>query len=296
MRSLGLNDTFIQNTPPIDPAVVIDYGHVDGIPIGFCVHSNLAFLRHCPTLEWYAGFYRDLYWQEKSTPDRLALKDAQRKARSRVADITAVLTLPPAPDILDFGCGHGFGSALLVEYYGGRAFGIEPSDKARPVAAAQGVDIVGAGIDELGVRQFDLISLIQVLEHQPHPAETLATLARHLRPGGRFAVQVPDLDKLKSVSIPHCLCYSPRALWLLFAAIGFRVEAIHQPRNTNVTVIAGRDVEAVALPAAKSRVAFEELHARYAVPPLGQRLAIQGRRWRKLAYIHADRLRSRIAP
>lgn len=97
--------------------------------------------------------------------------------------------------ILDAGCGKGRHLALASEFGADRAVGI---DVGLAVEAARantrdrdGVDIVQADLRHLPLRaRFDLIYCVGVLHHLPDPGEGLASLARHLAPGGRIHVWV----------------------------------------------------------------------------------------------------------
>ncbi|MCK1667873.1 class I SAM-dependent methyltransferase [Bradyrhizobium sp. 153] len=54
------------------------------------------------------------------------------------------------------------------------------------------------------LKRYDLILLLDVLEHLPDPSETLQNLAKVLKPGGRVIVSVPNVAHF-SVSIPLLL-------------------------------------------------------------------------------------------
>jgi 2-polyprenyl-3-methyl-5-hydroxy-6-metoxy-1,4-benzoquinol methylase len=67
------------------------------------------------------------------------------------------------------------------------------------------VSIIGP-IDEAltQLKTYDLILLLDVLEHLPDPAATLRNLSKHLEAGGHIIVSVPNVAHL-SVSIPLLL-------------------------------------------------------------------------------------------
>ncbi|MEM6487061.1 MAG: bifunctional 2-polyprenyl-6-hydroxyphenol methylase/3-demethylubiquinol 3-O-methyltransferase UbiG [Pseudomonadota bacterium] len=95
--------------------------------------------------------------------------------------------------VLDLGCAGGF-MAEAIAAKGGRVTGIDPAADAiaaaRAHAAEGGLDIrydVGVG-EALPYPddQFDLVVCVDVLEHVESVPQTLAEVARVLRPGGMF--------------------------------------------------------------------------------------------------------------
>lgn len=103
------------------------------------------------------------------------------------------LRLPGDAAILDAGCGSGGNLAMLAGFGPLQAMEVDPEARAR--AAALGLCPVHAGrlpdtvpFDDAG---FDLVCLLDVLEHVADDQAALARLARLLRPGGRMLVTVP---------------------------------------------------------------------------------------------------------
>lgn len=219
--------TFAQTTPPIDLKAVVPFGEfvADGesLPIGYCERSNLAFLQSCPTEAHYARMYSDEYWQ---APAFVEHERHRAKSANRVGRLLSLgIALPKAPKILDCGAGYGYGGALLAEKLNGAAVGIEPSTHAARIAASNGLPIIGKTATDIRGK-YDLIALIQVLEHQPHPDKLLRALADALTPNGILFVDVPDLDGVKSVNVKHPICFSPRALILLLNHCGLKAVAM----------------------------------------------------------------------
>jgi SAM-dependent methyltransferase len=105
-----------------------------------------------------------------------------------IKDVLDVAAPPPGARVLDVGCGDG---KLLdaMQASGWTTSGIEPaSDRAfrrheRLFAVPESA-------------QFDLMVLIQVLEHVASPLQLLRQLAAASRPGGHLLLSVPRLDTL----------------------------------------------------------------------------------------------------
>jgi SAM-dependent methyltransferase len=95
--------------------------------------------------------------------------------------------------VLDVGCSGG----LLLEYavaQGWRGVGVEPSDLAAAEARAHGLNVHSSLYQDVDLPpgSFDVVHSKQFLEHIPDPVGFFAWAARLLRPGGVFAVHIPN--------------------------------------------------------------------------------------------------------
>ena len=108
----------------------------------------------------------------------------------------AIRRLCLAGDVLDVGCFRGDFLAGLPPRY--RRFGIEPSAPAARIASDRGVLILGRTLEEASIAgpTFDVITLFDVIEHLPNPAEALARVASWLRPGGAVIVATGNTESL----------------------------------------------------------------------------------------------------
>lgn len=96
-------------------------------------------------------------------------------------------------DVLDVGCGGGILSEAMAAR-GARVVGIDMAEKPLKVArlhlleSRREVDYRFASVESLAAERpasFDIVTCMEVLEHVPDPASTVAACARLLRPGGR---------------------------------------------------------------------------------------------------------------
>lgn len=115
---------------------------------------------------------------------------ARRRILERVLD---GLSLPADASILEAGCGTGGNLAMLARHGRLRAFEID--DGARVMANKRRVTDVAAGalpepIPFEGER-FDLIAMLDVLEHVEDDRGALVNLRKRLKPGGRLLLTVP---------------------------------------------------------------------------------------------------------
>jgi SAM-dependent methyltransferase len=135
---------------------------------------------------------------ERIVYDRMAELDSRhwwyRARRDILASlIERKLALPDSPRILEIGCGTGHNLEMLQRF--GHADGIEIDPAARAVASERlGRPIGDAPLPALaGVEDgaYDLVAILDVLEHVEEDRAALESIARKLKPGGRILITVP---------------------------------------------------------------------------------------------------------
>jgi GT2 family glycosyltransferase/2-polyprenyl-3-methyl-5-hydroxy-6-metoxy-1,4-benzoquinol methylase len=106
-------------------------------------------------------------------------------------------TLARGADVLDLGCGVGYGTRMLARA-ARRVVGVDVSPEALAHAgrAYGGERMAFLGADArrlpLAGRSFDLVVCLEMLEHVREQDAVLAEAARVLRPGGRLVVSTPN--------------------------------------------------------------------------------------------------------
>lgn len=154
--------------------------------------------------------------------------------------------------ILEIGCGTGSNIAMLQAF--GSVDAVEPDDGARELAARRsGLAIRGGYLPdgvELADGHYDLIVLLDVLEHIPEDLPALVALKAKLAPGGRLLVTVPAMPWLWSahdVAHHHQRRYTARTLADVFAKAGFRLR--HRTHFNSILfplIVAARAVSKLA--------------------------------------------------
>ncbi|MFN7971472.1 MAG: class I SAM-dependent methyltransferase [Acidobacteriota bacterium] len=145
--------------------------------------------------------------------------------RHLVRRLIGGMDLPAGARILDAGCGTGAGLDNLERF--GKAFGVDFSPDALAFCRRRGKPyLLRTRLEALGVRDasFDVITILDVLEHIDDDAKVLASLLRALKPGGRLIVTVPAYPFLWSEhdeALHHKRRYRVRELAERVTSAGF---------------------------------------------------------------------------
>ena len=171
---------------------------------------------------------------ERIVYDRMAEIDQlhwwYRARRDILSDLIGrAIRLPEDARILEIGCGTGHNLDMLRRF--GRVDAIEVDAAARAIASKRlGHAVMSAPLPELtGVedRAYDLIAILDVLEHIDPDREALVSMARKLRPGGRILITVPAHPWMWSahdVVNHHKRRYTRRTLRAVVEAAGLKLE------------------------------------------------------------------------
>src|SRR5262245_58608310 len=152
-------------------------------------------------------------------------------------------SISPDGAVLDIGCGNGAMLAEIQKHGWWTLCGIETSESAVSLARRQGLDVLFSnGNGDLGAllgsRTFDLVILIEVIEHVFDPRRLLREARTVLRPGGRLLVTTPYHGYWKNLAIAlvgkgdshynplwdggHIKFWSTRTLTEVLSETGFR--------------------------------------------------------------------------
>ena len=168
------------------------------------------------------------------------------RARRRVlAEIVRRVARPPKDArILEVGCGPGHNLAMLKAF--GEVEGVELDEAAGKIAAARvGCPVAQGALPDLkGIKRgaYDVIALLDVLEHVVDDKASMAALFGLLKPGGALLLTVPAnpwMFSAHDVAHHHHRRYRKREIAALAHGAGFKIDLL-TPFNTLLfPVIAG---------------------------------------------------------
>ena len=173
---------------------------------------------------------------ERIVYDRMAELDERHwwyRARRDVlrALIRRRIRLPDDARILEVGCGTGHNFQMLGDF--GRIDAIEVDGEAREIASRRlGHAVLDSPLPQLtGVppSSYDLIAMLDVLEHIEDDRAALSSLAARLRPGGRILITVPAHPWMWSAHDEvnhHKRRYTRRTLRAAIGDAGLEVEML----------------------------------------------------------------------
>jgi ubiquinone/menaquinone biosynthesis C-methylase UbiE len=117
-------------------------------------------------------------------------------------------------EVLDAGCGVGYGTRLLAEHGPARLVGVDVSSEALAHAPANGAEWVQADLRELPfpADSFDLVVCFEVIEHVEEQERVLDELRRVLRKDGILLISSPNRDVYAPGNPHHVHEYVPDEL------------------------------------------------------------------------------------
>jgi SAM-dependent methyltransferase len=142
--------------------------------------------------------------------------------------------------LLELGCAYGFFLAAARPHFD--VTGIEIAEDAAAHGRSLGLNVITGAVDErmlAGLAPFDVIVLLDVIEHLPDPLGTLALCERHLNPGGIIVIATGDFGSwpARIAGARWRLMTPPQHLWFftrdsmrgMAASLGLRMERFEHP-------------------------------------------------------------------
>ena len=173
---------------------------------------------------------------ERAVFDRMAELDQHHwwfLARRRILEALIIRTVKPPRKarILEVGCGTGHNLAMLNKFGTVEASELDPS--ARALSSRRlGRDVKEAKLPDLSMFErnaYDLVALLDVLEHVPDDLASLKAIGKRLKRGGALLLTVPATPWMWSAhdtAHHHFRRYTKKQLASLFAQAGFEIQLL----------------------------------------------------------------------
>lgn len=176
--------------------------------------------------------YKDSYREGDTVPEEY-LKIHNKNVVEKSKYLDNLLQSKRGGRLLEIGSAAG----LLIneiKKYGYDVYGIEPTEKYAKYSVEKLGLNVKTGLFKKGLypeKNFDVILLIQTLEHIPDPKSTLINIYDNLKEDGLFYVEVPNVlayDNLGWFAAPHVSSFSLNVLRHLLELSSFSVVFIEE--------------------------------------------------------------------
>lgn len=208
------------NAPPLHaayPACPLCAGASTSFGFANCTMHPLWHEPLPKTIEWMlcpscAHIHNRHYWTEAGLSEVFRNANASQLADTLNPDAKRATWAPVVAKVLahlggygaamrdgkpiwaDVGCGDG-GLVATASDYGFAAIGLDARAEAVSRIQALGLNAMQADFMALKFEvTLDVLSMMDVLEHIPYPADALRKAAEVLRPGGLIVVSMPDLS------------------------------------------------------------------------------------------------------
>ncbi len=167
-----------------------------------CAACGFMFMNPRLSRESIASLYDRAYYEGSAEYSYYDERDAERYARYVWEKRLRVLRrYAPSGNFLDVGCAFGGLLKCAARYY--TPYGIEMSDYSGKHAKALFGDAVHVGtLDDhpFPAGHFQVITMVEVIEHCPDPVRVLGECRRLLSPGGVLLVQTANMDGIQARS------------------------------------------------------------------------------------------------
>jgi glycosyltransferase involved in cell wall biosynthesis len=192
------------------------------------VHGDILRCQECGTLQQPALLTGDLSRLYRDMRDVAYLDEEPGRRQTARRLLERIEGQMPGGRLLDIGCGPG----LLLDEARRRGYltaGLEPADSARAYAGEQlGLDVSGGSLEEFTTGEtFDVITIVDVLEHLADPVAAIERCYELLAPDGVLCVVTPDPTSLSAR-------FAGRRWWGLIPAHSYLL-----PHNTLLELLVG---------------------------------------------------------
>jgi len=238
-----MDDLVARSCPMCDADVEDRFRRPDRLQVGWCAACSLWSVSPAPTPEALDRFYRDYDASHRREPELpLSLVAFHLKGlapqhnhhvqllRSRLGDLSG-------RRCLDVGFGRGV-LLMALRRSGAEVAGVELDPRMVSFARDRlGIEACLGGIETLPAdRTFDVITMVDLIEHPLDPVGLMAAAVQRLRPGGSLYLLTPNGTHLADaddpvalrVDLEHMQYFTRRAVADLAGRFGLEVDHLEE--------------------------------------------------------------------
>lgn len=184
------------------------------------------------TEDYFSGGHEDGYG------DYRAEEPVLRRQFARTVEF--IRGFVPGGRLLELGCAYGFFLQEAKPYFD--VTGIELAEDAAAYARANGSHVISGIADDATLAplgMFDVIVLLDVIEHLPDPRTTLTLCDKHLNPDGIIVITTGDFGSLyarlsgkgwRLMTVPqHLWFFTRESMHGLARQLGLRIDRFDHP-------------------------------------------------------------------
>ncbi len=170
-----------------------------------CSDCKIGFRYPMPSKEEIANLYSEGYYNGSSSysyVDERKVKGSSFVWRERIRKVVEVYEYyngRKPENIIDVGCSFG-GLLLEASRFGLKPYGVEISRYSGGYARKRGIEVFEGHLDEVDLPKgfFDIVTMVEVIEHLDNPVFSIRKVFESLRDGGVFLVQTANILGLQS--------------------------------------------------------------------------------------------------
>lgn len=163
-----------------------------------CDSCSLVYLNPRPSVSEFQTIYPSNYHAFDFSPKKFGFVYKVRARLEANRALKRCASLGNGARILDVGCGDAFHLKLLQKY-GNKTWnleGVDLDERAVKEASKSGIKIHLGTVEEISLpkESYDMVFLIQTIEHVEKPVSILAAIYDLLKPGGKLVVVTDNTD------------------------------------------------------------------------------------------------------
>ena len=202
-----------------------------------CRHCGFIFANPRPTDAYLKEFYNSPFYNNYRVCERqrLAIDKYFSISTQSIPMVADWIKDYPKARVLDFGCGPGSFLAYLRDKYGFTdLYGVELNKQSAAVAREMHGLHIATDLSDVQSESFDIVVLIEVIEHINDVEHIMKLVNKLVRPGGKLLVTTDAVNNIVSTYFPswaphftgpsHISLFSESALSQLLSRFGYEVE------------------------------------------------------------------------